>query len=81
MNILIYIGALREGDYEGNHYSYIPVVFADEKGNPFIEKIKNKDIVSKMLVNHIGEHFDIYYDKYGKISLLVPSGKDGKNAR
>lgn len=75
MYTLIYIGALKEGDYEGKHYSYTPCVFADDKGYPTIEKVKDINVVNKSLRNHIGEGFEIYYDRYGKLSMVVPVGK------
>lgn len=70
---VIYIGARISGDYEGRHYEYTPIVIVDANGRPVIEKVRSADLLKGI---ESGMLIDIYYDKYGKVTLLVPHRKE-----
>lgn len=64
MERCIYISKVTtSGEYEGHKYSFNKVVFTDEKGIPFIEKVK-PDMLGRL---NEGEDVRLIYNKFGKL--------------
>lgn len=60
----IYISTVTTaGEYQGHAYAYNKVVFADEKGVPFIEKVK-PDMLRNLVT---GKEYSLCYNKFGKL--------------
>ena len=68
MTTVIYIGKVISGEYQGVHYEYTPIVVIDDKGRPYIEKIKDRNLLKGITA---GSYVNLYYDKYGKVTYLT----------
>lgn len=64
MNKCVYVSMVTtSGEYQGHAYAYNKVVFVDEKGVPFIEKVK-PDMLHDLVA---GKEYTLMYNKFGKL--------------
>lgn len=68
MEECIYIARLvTSGEYNGYEYAFVKCVFVNEKGMPYIEKVK-PELTKKL---EAGKSYTLVYNKYRKLVDII----------